>query len=193
MVRCAQTITGASHGQIHRSQPAQPQAQAADQEKAQPASESAAKGEPRCQEMNGYSAVAPEAATARPHFSASAATKRAASSSDCGAGTRPIFSMRSLISRSLTAATIEAFSFCSASRGVPAVVKKPYQPPASKPGTPDSAIVGTAGSDAMRRALVVASILTRPLCTNWASGPNALNVRCTLPETRSGAICWMPL
>src|SRR5436309_7802269 len=52
MVPCAPTITGASHGQIDRSQPAQPQAQAADQEKAQPASESAAKDEPPFQEMN---------------------------------------------------------------------------------------------------------------------------------------------
>src|SRR6185436_3977381 len=136
-------------------------------------------------DFEAHSADAFEAFTARPHFAASAATNLAASSSDCGAGTRPMPWMRSLRSGALIAATISAFSFCSTSRGVPAVVKRPYHPYASKPGRPDSATVGTSGIWGERFAPDTASILIRPLWTNCARGPSALKVRCTSPETSS--------
>src|SRR6185295_16511206 len=144
-------------------------------------------------DFEAHSADALDAFTAGAHFAASAATNLAASSSDCGAGTSPMPWMRSLRSGELTAPTISAFSFCSTSRGVPAVVKSPYHPYASKPGRPDSATVGTSGICGERFAPDTASILIRPLWTNCAKGPSALKVKCTSPETSSGAACWMPL
>src|SRR5436190_1347441 len=73
-----------------------------------------------------------------------------------------VFELRSLMSGAASMRTISLFSFATMSFGVAAGATTPNQPIASKPGTPDSTMVGTEGNALARFALVTASALMRP-------------------------------
>ena len=78
---------------------------------------------------------------------------------------------RSLMSLDLTAATISLFKRSLMARGVCAGATMPYHDPASNPGSPASATVGTLASAAERVAPVMAIARSLPLlaCGNMAT------------------------
>jgi len=79
------------------------------------------------------------------------------------------------------------------SRGVPAGASSAYQVPDSKPGTPVSAIVGSCGVAALRRALVTPSARRRPALTCGSTDSALANMKDTWPESRSVTASGVPL
>ena len=62
---------------------------------------------------------------------------------------------------------------------------RPYQPFSAKPGTPDSATVGTSGKNAERFSVVTAIALSFPLRTCGDTDGALPSAMCTCPPSRS--------
>jgi hypothetical protein len=90
-------------------------------------------------------------------LSLSLRTKRANSGCVMPIGSPPCFAIQSRMSRPAITLAMSLESFSTTAAGVPAGTQIPYQIGKSNPGTPASAIVGTSGSKADRRAVVTPS------------------------------------
>ena len=69
--------------------------------------------------------------------------------------------------------------------GVPAGATKPRKPPASNPGTPDSAMVGTSGRPSKRFADAMPSAFSFPDLMCGSSAATSANMMFTCPPSRS--------
>src|SRR5262249_56021355 len=83
--------------------------------------------------------------------------------------------------------TVAGVGEAMASRGVLGGTKSPYQDDTSKPGTPDSAMVGSSGAVGKRRSAVVASPRSCPERTVCSREPAVLNAESTRPAMASVA------
>src|SRR6185369_3110731 len=84
-----------------------------------------------------------------------------------------------------SAVTVAALTFLMMSVGVLAGIHNEYQDDTSKPGTPDSAMVGSSGAVGNRCAVVTASPRSWPVRTVWSSEPAVLNMASTRPAMAS--------
>src|SRR5438128_378921 len=105
-------------------------------------------------------------------------------------GVPPITSAPSAARRSPTsgwriALLISAFSLVTIAAGVPAGARIPYHEPASYPGSPDSASVGTSGSNAERFFPVTASARSLPALMCGRIATMVPNMSWTSPLSRS--------
>ena len=91
----------------------------------------------------------------------------------------PSDSMRDRNSGALTIATTSVCSRWITACGVPAGAKMPHQPVTSKPGRPDSAIVGISGMPAARLGVLTAIPRTFPLRTCGMIDPGSANIVAT--------------
>src|SRR5262249_33824622 len=95
--------------------------------------------------------------------------------------TTPSGSNLALTAGSDKALTVAAFSLAMISGGVLAGTNSPYQDDTSKPGTPDSAIVGRSGKVGKRFSVVTASPGSCPEGTVCSSEPVVLKAESTRP------------
>ncbi|MCY1202392.1 hypothetical protein D9M72_138780 [compost metagenome] len=91
-----------------------------------------------------------------------------------------------------------AIAACSASLaamagGVPLGAHRPYQVLMSKPGKPDSAMVGTSGNSATRCATVTATARSLPDLMNGVADGIESNMNWICPPTRSVSAGALPL
>jgi hypothetical protein len=96
------------------------------------------------------------------HTARSSRIQAASSSLLLGCTSAPSAENRSLTAGWASTCPSAALSFSTMSRGVFAGARMPVTVLASKPGTPDSASVGTSGSAAARFAVVTAIARMRP-------------------------------
>ncbi|MNV13921.1 hypothetical protein D3C71_1045850 [compost metagenome] len=85
-----------------------------------------------------------------------------------------------------------AFTFCTISGGVPAGANTPNQAATSKPGTPDSAMVGISGANGTRLPVVTASPVSLPARTWGSSGGRLSKMESTCPPKRSATAGPLP-
>src|SRR6185369_1338777 len=120
-----------------------------------------------------------------PHLSISDFRKAASSPGVVPRGVAPRSSKRDLTLGCARAALVSALSLAMISGGVFTGTKKPNQLETSKPGTPDSAIVGISGTTATRSLVVTASARTAPDLT-WPMTDGMLSKETsTRPGSRS--------
>ena len=131
--------------------------------------------------------LAPDWRTTRAHFSLSAAMYFAKASGVPATVWAPWASSDSFTAGSSSACRMAALSLSMIGAGVPAGAKTPSQAATSKPGTPDSAMVGYSGAVGKRCAVVTARPRTLPPFTSG----NALGITsiiiCTCPPITSAA------
>src|SRR5215203_3325371 len=130
-------------------------------------------------------AVMPASLITGPHLSISRLRKVVNSAGDEATTTTPSCSSRCLVTGSVIAATVSAWSFAMISGGVLAGTKIAYQEDTSNPGTPNSASGAKSGAAGVRFAVVT----PRPRSLSaWISGSTApilLNMTSTRPGSRS--------
>src|SRR5258706_435695 len=116
-----------------------------------------------CDLRTAHSTLILRSRTTLPHLFVSLLTNCATSADDfCASGSKPrliIFWCRSLFA---TASRTAALSFATTSGGVPAGAWIDSQVATSKPGTPDSAMVGISGAPARRLPVETASAFNLP-------------------------------
>src|SRR5205823_13486107 len=100
-----------------------------------------------------------------PHLSISDFRKLASSAGVEPFGVAPSSSSRVLTDGWASAALVSALILATTSCGVLAGTKKPNHDITSKPGTPDSAMVGMSGTTATRSLVVTATPRTEPAFT----------------------------
>lgn len=112
--------------------------------------------------LSHYCGLICAALTMSRHFSPSDTLNRAnvAGSDPTGLAPRPAYCVTTLGWRSARAACSD--SLATMAGGVPLGAHRPYQVLMSKPGNPDSAIVGTSGSSSTRRLVVTATARSLP-------------------------------
>ena len=126
------------------------------------------------------------------HFAFSATTCRARSSGVPATATAPCAISISRSSGSSSACRMAALSLSITAGGVPAGAKMPSHALTSKPGTPDSAIVGSSGAPGKRRAVDTARPRTLPpFASGYAFGITSIII-CTWPAIRSVAAAAPP-
>src|SRR5581483_7805666 len=94
-----------------------------------------------------------------PHFWISACVKAFRSDGLPPAGSAPRLARNSCVFDSFNHALVAAFNLATISGGTLAGTSRAYQTLASKPGSPDSATVGTSGSLDQRREEAIANAL----------------------------------
>src|SRR5205814_45952 len=105
---------------------------------------------------------APDAAMTFSHLSISLLMNAENSSGVIGMGSEPSARIRSATAGSFKTVVKAALSFAITSGGVPAGATIPNQPFDSKPGSPDSAIVGISGRRENRWVEEIATVAIKP-------------------------------
>ena len=106
---------------------------------------------------------------------------------------KPSVWKRSRIAGSFTILLVSALMRSTIAFGVCAGAKMPNQFELSKPGTPDSSMVGMSGTISERLADEIAMPLRRPLSTCGLAVITLSNSRPTWPEAMSPIDCCVPL
>src|SRR6476660_9636761 len=99
------------------------------------------------------STLIPAVLTTSTHFGASSARKAAKSCCEPPSGSLPSLRSATLMSSAASASLIALLSRATACGGVPAGPATPVHDSATTPGTPASAMVGSAGSSELRSLL----------------------------------------
>src|SRR5437899_1394008 len=140
-----------------------------------------------------HSARAPESFTTFAHFGISRAMYSAKSCGVPVASSAPSDSSRSRRSRMRSARTMSALSRSTRAPRVAAGTTTPCQVIASKPGTPDSELVGSSGTVAERCAAVTASARSRPPLLYGIAEADVANISCAWRAMTSARAGWEPL